>query len=221
MNAGRSCARFTSVRSLGTIIVILGLLASPSRSQTETPEAGSTRQEILRSLQDLQRKYGVDAVMIEGNLLQHAIRGGSILEAAVSIAGIEEHDGKRFLAFKVDTGIIYNDRAVSAPARPARAWTDIAETTLRKLRTMHIPADGIVLTLGYTHKPYADEADLRAHLKDGPGDPEAAVFYLLAADVAELAAERITGQQLVDRSTVLVNGQTSRIILDVPTPKPD
>lgn len=207
-----------TLHTVAAVMIALTLLSSAARPQTETPEAGTTRQEILHMVHDVQTRYGADAVMIEGNLLQQAIRSGSILEAVVSVGGLEQRNGKQFLAFKLDTGIIYNDRALSDAARPGRAWTDIVEATLRKFQTMRVPADGIAVTVGYAHKAYADEADLRAHLHDDHGELETAIFYLLLSDVAELIAERITAQQCVDRSTVLINGSPTRIVLDAPTP---
>jgi hypothetical protein len=205
------------------ILVLTALFACAARADDGTAggaaegESASARQEILRNLQDVQRKYGSDAVLFEGHLLGHAIRGGSVTEAAISIPGFEERDGKRFLAFKLDTGIVYNDREVNAAARPARVWSDIVETTLRKFNTLTVPADGIALLLAWSHKDYRDEADLRAHLGEDHGQTEAASFYLLLSDVTGLIARRITSQEIIDRSTVLVNGSPTRVIIqDVP-----
>jgi hypothetical protein len=186
-----------------------------ARTEEEAAEAAATHKEITQALQDIQRKYGADAVMLEGHLLGHAIRGGSILEATVGVGGVEERDGKRFLAFKLETGIIYNDREIDAATRPVRVWTDVVEATLRKFRTMNVPADGIAVTLGYRHKPYGDEADLRAHLHESHGQAEAAAFYLLLSDVTELIAQRINSQQLIDRSIVLVDGAQTKINLSL------
>jgi hypothetical protein len=211
----------------GTRVIVglaLSLWAFPAQAQDPEPPgseaAGSTRQEVLHTLQEVQRKFGADAVMLQGHLLGQAIRGGSIVDAAVSVGDAEERGGKRFLTFRLDTGIIFNDRDVAAPARLARLWTDIVETSLRQFRTLTVPADGIAFLLGYTHKPYADEADLRLHLRDGHGDAEAAAFYLLLPDVSELIAKRITPQELLDRSSVLVNGSATRIILDADAATP-
>jgi hypothetical protein len=183
-------------------------------------ESASSRAEILRALHDVQSKYGADAVMIQGHLLAHAIRGGSVLEAVVSIPGVEDRAGKKFLAFRLETGIIYNDRDGNAPARTGRVWHDIVEATLRRFQTLTLPADGIALILGYTHKPYRDEAELRAHLDEGHGTAETAAFYLLLSDVTELIAERIAPQELLERSTVLVDGAPVHVVLDLPTPSP-
>jgi hypothetical protein len=207
--------------AVGVIVTAatLGAFAGVGRA-VDAEESSSTRAEIMRALHDVQSQYGADAVMLEGHLLAHAIQGGSILEAVVSVPGVEDRNGKKFLAFKVETGIIYNDRETDASARTARVWRDIAEATLRKFHTVTVPADGIALIVGYSHKSYVDEADLRARLSEGHGDPEVTAFYLLLSDMAELAADRITAQQLVDRSTVLLNGRTVRLAIDAPTPRP-
>ena len=176
------------------------------------------RKEILNSLHDVQRQYGKDAVMMEGQLLGQAIRSGSIVDAVISIPGVEERDGRRYLAFKLDTGIIYNDRELTAAARPLRLWTDIVEPSLRQFQTLNLPADGVAFIVAYAHKGYADEADLRAHLHESYGEPESVSFYVLSSDVTELTASRITGQQLIDRATVLFNGSPTHLVLEAPGP---
>jgi hypothetical protein len=186
-----------------------------------TPEAESmnpalTRQALLRSLQSINHKYGPDAVMLEGQLLTWAVRGNSVLETSVSVPGVEIRGGKRFLRFVVETGIVYNDRTVPAHSLPAHLWRDVVEVSLRSFRTLKLPTDGMVLTVGCTHKRYADDADLLEHVSDDHGVPETAVFYLLVSDVGDLIAKRITPQQLLDRSTVLVNGAPTRLVLDLP-----
>ena len=206
-------------RALLAIAVVLCVGARVSCA-LDSDDPASTRTEIMRLLHEVQSKYGSDAVMIEGHLLGQTIEGGSILEAVVSVPGIEERDGKKFLAFKVETGIIYNDHETDAPVRTAKAWRDIVEATLRKFRTLTVPADGIVVTLSYAHKTYADEADLRAHLHEGHGAAEVAAFYLLLSDVSELMTEHISAQQLLDRSTVLLNGARVQLVLDPKPPQP-
>lgn len=185
----------------------------------DVPDDGpSSKAEIFSAMQDVRRKYGSDAVMLEGHLLGQAVRNGSVGEAAISVGDFEVHDGKRFLAFQLETGIVYNDRELSAAGRPARAWSEIVEASLRKFRGITLPADGIVLRLVYTHREYDDEAELRAHIRDQPGIPETAVFYLLLPDIGEMLGDRISGQQLIDGSMVLVNGVTPHILLAAPTP---
>jgi len=44
------------------------------------------------------------------------------------------------------------------------------------------------------------------------------VFYLLLPDIGELVAGRITGEQLLERSQVRLNGLPARVQLTAPTP---
>jgi len=202
--------------------MLVALLCSSAARGTDEkeppPEEGTSRQEILDSLHAVQRKYGSDAVLMQGHLLGQAIRSGSILEAVISVAGVEERNGKRFLTFKLETGIVYNDREVAPHERSARAWSEIVEVTLRQFHKPSVPADGVAVVVSYTHKPYADLADLHEHLKEGHGEPEAVAFYVLVPDIVDLNAARITPQQLVDRSTVLLNGTPAHLTLAPPTP---
>jgi hypothetical protein len=204
------------------VIGLIALTGAPSALCAEAPEPppeeGTSHQEIVNALHDLQRKYGSDAVLMEGHLLGQAVRSGSLLDAVISVTGVEERNGKRFLAFKLETGIIYNDRELAPHERSARAWTDIVEATLRKFHKPSVPADGIAVLISYTHKPYTDFSDLRTHLNEGHGEPEAVAFYVLVPDIVELNANRITAQQLVDRSTFLLNGEPARLLLAAPTP---
>ena len=214
-----------SAVSLCPLVAAIALAsAHAARAQQWKPpidaEQSGISKEILASLHDVQRQYGKDAVMMEGQLLGQAIRSGSIVDAVISIPGFEEREGRHYLAFKLDTGIIYNDREVTAAVRPVRLWTDIVEPSLRKFEKLNLPADGVVLLLAYTHKQYVDEADLRAHLRDSPGDPESVAFYVRSSDVAELTANRITGQQLIDRATVLFNGSPTHLVVEPLTPSP-
>jgi len=216
--------RFHPQRSLcwyaALALITLGYapLALCADAPEPPPEAGTSHQEIVDALHDLQRKYGSDAVLMEGHLLGQAVRSGSLLEAVISVTGVEERNGKRFLAFKLETGIIYNDRELAPHERSTRAWTDIVEATLRKFHKPSVPADGIAVLLSYTHKPYSDLSDLRAHLNEGHGEPEALAFYVLVPDIVELNADRITAQELIDRSTFLLNGEPARLRLAAPTP---
>lgn len=213
-------AVFVLVICIPIAATMTGRVARAAERAAADAEPGTSKQEILHALHEIEQKYGRDAVLMQGYLLGQAIRSGSVLDAVIGVSGIEERDGKRFLAFKLETGIVYNDRDTAAAARSARTWTDIVEATLRQFRTMSVPADGVAFLISYTHKPYTDLSDLRAHLSEGHGDPEVIAFYLLLADVAALHAEHLTAQQLVDRSTVLINGMPARIVLVPATPSP-
>jgi hypothetical protein len=228
MNVCRGVRRVSS--RLALLILISGPFPSSVRADDdpaenarppgETFDPGTTREEIMQALQEVARTYGHDAVLLEGHLLQLAIRSGSVREATVSVPGVEERDGKRFVAFKLETGIVYNDREVSPPSRAVRVWSDIVEATLRKFHSLSVSADGIAFLVSYEHKAYIDESDLRAHLSEDRGESESAVFYLSLSDIRELLAEQIAAQQLIDRSTILVNAAPAHLVLAEPTPHP-
>ena len=204
--------------SAAALVTICATTARGADEQEPPVEPGTSRKEITDALHDLQRKYGGDAVLLEGGLLGQAIRSGSIVDAVISVPGVEERNGKRFLRFKLETGIIYNDRDVAPHERSTRAWSEIVEVTLRQFRKPTVPADGVAVEVSYTHKPYTDIADLHAHLQDGHGEPEAVAFYLLTTDINDLTTDRITSQQLIDRSVILLNGEPTHLTLPAPTP---
>jgi len=199
-----------------SVLVATAVLGEEARSA----EQPSSRQEIAQAMQELERAYGKDAVALEGQLLGQAVRSGSILPAVVAVPGIRERDGARFLAFDLDTGIVFNDRDTTAEQRPAEVWTQIVVPSLQQFAALKLPADGVAFLISYRHRPYADLAELRAHLRDDAGPTEVAAFYVRLADAAELAAKRITSQQLVDRSVVLVDGTARRLRVPEPTPVP-
>jgi hypothetical protein len=210
-----------------TRAVLLGLVmacclartvVAAAPSPTADDDSPSGKPTVLGAMQELRAKYGSDAVMLQGHLLSHSVRSGAVGETAVSVAGFEERDGKRFLTFRVETGIIYNDREPGDATRPARLWSDIVEASLRKFRTFEVAADGLVIRLAYAHRAYGDEAELRTHPRDQPGAEDTVVFFLLLPDVADMIGDRISGQQLVERSTVLLNGAPEHVLVAAPTP---
>jgi len=220
MTPARRASRPRRLRGWLALTAVLVGCTGGARAQA-TPDFNdgpSSKTEILNVMQDVRRKYGSDAVMLQGHLMSHAVRNGAVGETVSGVDGFEDRDGKRFVIFRLETGIIYNDRELDTASRPARAWTDIIEASLRTFHTLALPGDGIVLRLAYAHRGYDSEAELRTHLREQPGTPETAVFYLMLPDVGDLLSDRITGQQLIERSTTLVNGTAARVSLAAPTP---
>jgi len=181
--------------------------------------AERNRSDILRTLRLLERKYGRDAVLLQGHALGAAVRHGAILEAEANLPGYVERQGRRFLEVRVATGIVFNDRDHSAMQRPMRMWTNIVESTLKQLETIEVGADGVLFHLTYAHKPYQDEMQLREHLRGAARDEETTQFYVMTSDIRELMGKQISSQQLVDRATVLVDGVEAHLNLE-PTPPP-
>jgi len=209
-------------RTACAVVALLG--GGIGRPTFAQPPAGPAKarpdREVLHALADLRRQYGSDAVMIEGFLMGHAIESGSVLETSVSVSGFEEHQAHRYLGFKLDTGIVYNDRDVPPALRPGRTWTRIVERTLRRFRSITVPADGLVFLVTYTHRPYDQGGDWRAELSHDHGVSESVAYYLLNADLADFLAARIDAQQLLDRGSVLVNGAPEHIVPEPPAPTP-
>lgn len=202
-------------------MVAWGAVARPplARAQPAPPRGGPNR-EVLNALGDVRSRYGADAVMIEGFLMGHAIEGGSVLETSVTVTGIEDLNARHYLTFKLETGIVYNDHGISPETRTGRTWTRIVEKTLRRFRSIKVPADGMQFLITYTHRPYVEEPGWRVDLNRDHGTTESVAFYLSNSDVADFLAAHITAQQLLDRTTVLVDGAPKRVVAEPAEPTP-
>jgi hypothetical protein len=213
----RSLRRGAVIVFLTAVILIVGSV----RGHTDdAAEPGTSRPEILNHLDDVRKRYGADAALMESALLTHSIAGGSIAEAAIAIDGFGDRDGKRFLTFRLDTGIVFNDRNVPPPTRWRHAWNSIVEKSLRQFRSLSVPADGLLVLVRYAHTTYDVDLAPRAHLNAGPGEVEVVAFYLITSDLADLLTDNISAQQLLDRSTLLINGAPARIVLETNQPTP-
>jgi hypothetical protein len=207
-------------------LVLLWVSSTAAAAQpvtpAESPEPGTTRAEIQRALQEVQRKYGADAVLLQGSLMGNAIRNGSLLETTIAVDGFEEQAGKVLLNFTLGTGIVYDDRVSTAEDRAADIWTGVVVTTLRDFRRLNLSADAVGFRIGYTHRPYPPEtADLRTELRDDPGVVETLSCSVLLDDVAAFGAGALTPQELADRATVRVNDSPQRLKLPAtPAPTP-
>lgn len=196
------------------------LLAADAPAVTEgESELDRNHAQILRTLRQLEKKYGRDAVLLEGYALGLAVRSGAILEAEANLPGYVEHRGRRFLEVRIATGIVFNDHEHTALQRPMRLWTNIVDPALSQFETIDVGADGVLFHFTYAHKAYKDERELREHLRHATRDEQTAQFYVLTSDLNERLAKRISSQQLVDRATVLVDGNEARLNLE-PTPPP-
>ena len=202
--------------ALSLAIVCLVGLQPPARAD-EPPEPGTSHRDIVTHMQQIRAQYGDDAVLLESGLLSHTVQTGSLTEAGVSIEGIQARGERHFLTFQLQSGIVFNDRDTNATDRVVHAW-GIVEKSLRQFRALTVPADGLAVVLNYHHTTYADEGAMRARLAHEKGEAEAAAFYLLGTDVGEFLSDHISNQQLVDRSSVLVNGTLARVVVPAPPP---
>jgi hypothetical protein len=181
-------------------------------------EEPSSPKEIIRALDELRERYGIDAVRLQTLLLQAAIGGGSVLEASAGIGGIEEHGGKRYLRFDLVTGIVYDDQTIAADARPARIWIDVVDPTLRHFTAIDVPADGVALHIVYQHAAYRDRTELLRKHVESPAPSDEMHLRLASGEIVEFAHSRLAATDFLDRSSVLLNGKPARIDLSAVPP---
>lgn len=187
---------------------------TPAPSEVEGFES-ATPEEVSHLLRTTRRQYGDDAVTIETGLLLHAMRNGSVLATGVRIDGIREYQGKRYVGFQVETGMVFDDLTRDEVARVQILWANVMEPVLVRLTDgLQVPADGISVALQYHHRPYASVAELRASI-DRPGLAEEAAFYVLASDVEDLVRQRLTPRALIERTRIVVDGRERSV------PRPD
>jgi hypothetical protein len=162
--------------------------------------------EIVGLLQKNSETYGPDAVLLQIQLLHHAIQAGSILSAGVQIHGIEPHRAQRYLLYRVDTGIVFNTQRTNRRQRVDRVWSGIVLPALARLDTYKIPADGIAFDLAYHHRLYRDMGELENTVHQDPGQGERAAFYLLRLDLLAFGRHEIDASALLARSKTRVDG---------------
>lgn len=194
------------------------LVAAAARAEP-TPAGPGLQDEIKKAMAAAIATYGLDAANLEGNLLQQAIQGGSILEASVSITGPETHDGMRLLGFRLDSGVVFDDTSVPAASRTEHVWTAIVDPALAKCRRLDIPADGVVLRVGYLHSSYRDRTDLQRQLREGAVVAETVSFRLRSSDILDRANERITSVDLAARAQTETGEMPAPAPTIPPTPR--
>jgi hypothetical protein len=158
---------------------------------------------MMASLGEVARLYGPHAVILQTALLNEAVRNGSILEARVEKPAVERRDGKKYIAFVLESGIVFNDRSVSASERVQRTWREIVAAALRRLTEIELRADGVAVCVGYHHRSYADEQQLRAELPAGRGEAERLSFYVPMPDASRLARGESEADEVLPRVVVL------------------
>lgn len=170
---------------------------------------------VSRVLAKIRKKHGEDALVIDTQLLLNAMRNGSVLATGVRVDGLDHYRGKRYLAFNVETGLIFDDNTRNETARVQMLWQTIMVPTLERLKSLTVHADdGIMVRMQYHHRPYATHYELRSTIHE-PGPSEETLFYLLRSDVLQLVDKRIPAAELFARATIVVDGGEREI--PVPT----
>ena len=170
------------------------------------------RRAVLELMKQNRQKYGDDAALLQGLLLTHSREGQAVLTAESTIVGFEEHEGHKYVTFRLASGVILNDKSLDRDQRLERIWHIIVERTLLRYPKFSAPADGVAIEIEYNHRPYKQIADLYDEADD-TGTVERAKFYMLSSDLSEFLAHQIGTQDFLERSRVLLDSQPVKLRL--------
>jgi hypothetical protein len=179
--------------------------AGPPTSLDEIPSA--KREDVTRLLRKIRTRHGDDAVVIQTHLLLNAMQKGSVLATGVRVDRVEEARGKRYLAFVVETGFVFDDTTRDRIERAQILWATIMEPMLARLEDglqVH-KADGMLVQMQYFHRPYRSAEELRAHIHE-PGTSEEARFYVSSADVDDIVRGRQTTRTVLTQVRTMIDG---------------
>jgi len=173
---------------------------------------GDQRRAVLQLMRDNREKYGDDSALLQGLLLTHSLQGEAVLTTESTIVGFEQLEGRKYVVFRVNSGIVLNDKAFDRQQRLERIWHVILERTLLRYQKFTAPADGLAIEIQYNHRPYNALADLYNETDD-TGPVERAKFYMVSPDLGEFLARRMGPQEFLDRSRVVLDDQSIKVRL--------
>jgi len=162
--------------------------------------------EIVSLLQETRNTYGEDALILQLQLLRNAIHADSILAAAIRVDGVQSHANRRYLAYTVETGIVFHTTRVDQQKRIEHVWNRVVLPSLTPLRACDVPADGVAIELSYFHRPYADAAELDSTVQEDSGQGERVAFYLLRDDIVAFNDTKLSAARLYERAHPIVDG---------------
>jgi len=168
-------------------------------------------EEMLKSLAEVARAFGPDAVILQTALLNEAVRNGSLLEARVDAPAYTERDGRKYVVFTLESGIVYNDNSVSAEERVRRTWRDIVATAFRRLPELNIKGDGVAVSVGYHHRSYEDERHLRDELPEKRGEAEKVSYFVGLEDAHRLVKGTADADAVLHRTAIVRGGEPVRL----------
>lgn len=198
-------SKFIHRSALLLLLLCAGAAAAFDQPQSEKDwDPPAPPEEVMQSLSQVAKQFGPYAVILQSALLNEAVRNGSILEAKVDVPEYRQRDGKQYLAFTLESGIVYNDNSVNAEQRLRRTWQDIVASALRRLTEVEFDkVDGLAIRVGYHHRPYENEREVREQLPEGRGQPEQASYYFALADAVALAKGTVDSEKVLEGVTVL------------------
>ena len=178
---------------------------APPDSLDDIPSAKPA--DVTRLLRKVRMRHGDDAVVIQTHLLLNAMQKGSVLATGVRVDRVEESRGKRYLAFVLETGFVFDDSTRDRAARAQILWGTIMEPTLGRLQDglqVH-KADGMMVQMQYFRRPYRSADELRAHIQE-PGTSEEARFYVLSSDVDDVLHGKVSLRTLLAQTRTTIDG---------------
>ena len=198
---------------LTTALVAL-LTASPLLAQVEPQYDPDDKQHqaIMQHLRENRRKYGDDATILQGLLMAHAVDGDAVLTAESGIKGFHEDAGKKYLRYKVATGMVLNDKFMNLDGRLSHIWDTVLEKSFLTYPSFSVPADGVLIELTYNHKPYGTAQDLYREMDD-LGPLESARFFFLSEDIGHFIAQKLPAKDLLARARVHVDDRPVDFVL--------
>lgn len=195
-------------------LLVVGFASLAAHAQ-DTPWNRTLPPGLTELLQDIHKKYGPDAVALLGRLLDTATRSGGILTSSVEVKGTETQGqaDETFLVFHVETGIIFHSKRSSQPDRLLSLWKKIIAQSFASFHQLQFPTDGVLISLRYHHKLYANEDELYDAI-DEPGTEGQAKFYFLGTSLQAFLKDELSPQELLTQATILADG--SPINLQLP-----
>jgi len=188
------------------------------------PASGADeRVKVLQLMRQNKDKYGADAALMQGLLLTHSLQGQAVLVSESTIVGFEQTEGRKYVAFRVGSGVVFDDKQFDRDQRLERIWHVVLERTLLRYPTFSAPGDGLAVEIQYNHRPFEKARDLYEEAANG-GTAESAKFYMLSADVSAFIEGRLGAQDFLERSRILLDGEPVKLrVLEVvmpPAPTP-
>lgn len=200
-------------RFLCWLVLLLFLsINRPSWAAEGSPWSTQPSTELLQLLEGVNQQYGPDAVALLGLLLHAANQSGSVLTASVRINGTETRQNATFLTFQVETGLIFNTETMDQATRLFTLWSKILAEAFSHLKSLQVPADGVMVSLQYYHRPYGGISEVY-ELTDQPGVSEEARFYFGGEPLRAFLQKEVSAKELLARSFILLDNTPTALQL--------